>query len=137
MLEIEDVGMNEFKDALTYLEKNFPKEAKRMLKRVGVRATAIVRKRARATVGKKTGRYYRSIKTGRVFESAGKELTVRVYSSDPKAHLIERGHRIVGKDGSEHGFKQGHHVFDKSKQDIENQYHRFLEEEFDKVLKKL
>lgn len=140
MLEIQDVGLEEFRETLTYLEKHFPREARRMLRRVGRKARTIVRKRARATVRIKTGKYYRSIKVGRVFESANRELTVRVYPSAkiaPHAHLIERGHRIIGKDGSEHGFKQGYYVFDKSKNDIESQYHRILKEEFDKILKTL
>lgn len=140
MLEIEDIGMDEFRKTLTYLEKSFPKQSKQLLAKVGNKARIIVRKKARDTVGKKSGNYLKSIKRGKVFKSSGDELTVRVYHNNriaPHYHLIEYGHRIVTKDGREVGFKQGYHVFDKSKAEIESQYTSIVESELDKIFNKL
>jgi len=140
MFNIEDKGMDEFRDALTYFEKNFPKESKKMLRKVGLKARNIVRKQAKKKVNKLTGNYLKSIKKGRVFVSDTNEITVRVYPSSkiaPHAHLIERGHRNVSKDGSEHGFTPGKYVFEDAGRKIEQEYTKIIETEFDKILKKL
>jgi hypothetical protein len=138
MFEVDDKGMDKFRNDLTVLEKEFPKQAKQMLVRVGNKAKVIVVKKARQLVKEDTGRYHKSIKRGIVFkDDATGELTVRVYSTDPKKHLIEDGHMIVDKNGNEHGFKPGYKVFDKSGQDIEQEFDDILEAEFDRILSKL
>ncbi|MCO1599827.1 HK97 gp10 family phage protein [Desulfosporosinus nitroreducens] len=142
MFEVEHIGLTEFRENITYLERNFPREAKRMLSRVGNKARTIVRRKARELVKRRTGNYQRSIKRGKVFEdrSSSGDLTVRVYSSSkiaPHGHLIERGHRIVDKHGNEHGFKQGYLVFDKSKEEIERDFDSIIIAEFDRVLSRL
>lgn len=140
MLEIEDVGMDEFRETLTYFEKNFPKESKKLMNKVGTKVRTIVRKKARQLVKKKTGNYLKAIKKGKVFKSGTNELTVRVYPSSkraPHAHLIEKGHRIVTKDGREVGFKTGYHVFDKAGTEIDSQYTEIVEKELDKIFSTL
>ncbi|SET55547.1 Bacteriophage HK97-gp10, putative tail-component [Natronincola peptidivorans] len=140
MLDIEDVGMDEFRETLSYFEKNFPRESKKMMNRVGTRIRAIIKKKANQVVDKKTGNYYKSIKKGRVFESGYKELTVRVFPSykiAPHAHLIEKGHRNVGKDGSENGYTPGKYIFDKAGREIDSLYTKIVEKELDKAFKKL
>ena len=139
MLRIEHKGLKEFQDTLTYLEKNFPKESKQMIRKVGNKVRVIVRKKARQLVERRTGNYYDSIKRGKVFMSGSKELTVRVYSSGkaPHSHLIERGHRIVTKDGQEVGFQDGYYVFDKVKNEVESQFDKIIETELDKIFRKL
>jgi len=142
MFEIEHRGLVEFQRNITYLERNFPREAKRMLGRVGNKARTIVRRKARGLVRKHTGNYQKSIKRGKIFEDRNSrgDLTVRVYTSSkiaPHAHLIERGHRIVDKHGNEHGFKQGYFVFDKAKAEIERDFDRIIIDEFDRVLSRL
>lgn len=142
MFEIEHRGLVEFQENIAYLERHFPREAKRMLLRVGNKARTIVRRKARQLVNKHTGNYHRSIKRGKVFEerNSNRDLTVRVYSSSrvaPHAHLIERGHRIVDKYGQEHGFKQGYFVFDSAKAEIERDFDSIIIAEFDKALSRL
>ena len=140
MLEIDDSDLVKFGESLKYLERHFPKESKRMLSGVGGKARTIIRKKAREEVGKKSGNYLKSIKRGKVFKSKSDELTVRVFHNNriaPHYHLVENGHRIVGKDGSEHGFKEGYHIFDKAHHAIDVEFGKILETEFDKMFKKL
>ncbi|MEF3313325.1 HK97 gp10 family phage protein [Paenibacillus sp. GYB004] len=136
--EAEDKGLDRFAKELNDLQRLFPKQARQLMMRSGTKARAIVSKRARRTVQKKSGNYHKSIKRGKVWvDLSTDETKVRVYSGAPHSHLIEYGHRIVGKDGSEHGFKQGHYVFEKATAEIEREWTNILENEFDRILKKL
>ncbi|WP_144940121.1 HK97 gp10 family phage protein [Paenibacillus sp. 32O-W] len=135
---LDTKGLESFHKELDDLQKLFPKEARRLMQRTGTKARTIVVRRARQTVNKVSGRYLKSIKRGKVWvdDSTG-EYKVRVYTRAPHGHLIEKGHRIVGKDGSEHGFVQGYHVFDKAAKDIEKQFSDIVEAEFDKIMRNL
>lgn len=139
MFEIDDSDLLEFSEALRIFERNFPKESKRVLRRVGNEARKIVKAEIKQRVGRKTGNYLKSIRRGRVFESNYGELTVRVFPSyrvAPHAHLIEKGHRIV-RNGNEIGYVQGKRVFDKAGRTIEREFSKIVEEEIDKELSKI
>ncbi|MED4599872.1 HK97 gp10 family phage protein [Paenibacillus validus] len=131
-------GLDKFKKELDDLQRHFPKQARQLMMRSGSKARTIVARKARQLVRKQTGNYHKSIKRGKVWidDSSG-EVKVRVYTRAPHGHLIELGHRIVGKDGSEHGFKQGYHVFDKATKEIEDAWTTILEKEFDRIMSKL
>ena len=140
MLEIEDKGMDEFRETLSYFERNFPRETSRMMLKVGNKVRTIVRREARQKVKKNTGNFLKSIKRGKVFVNASNEMTVRVYPSAkiaPHAHLIERGHRIVTKSGEEVGFAKGKYVFESAQSEIEREYTKIVEQELDKAFRKL
>src|SRR5690606_21219686 len=98
-------------------------------------------KKAKATVGKVTGNYYRSIKRGKVFvDPATGQLNVRVYTSSktaPHAHLIENGHRLVDGNGNETGFVEGKRIFPKSRAEIESGWYELLDKEMYKLLQKI
>lgn len=124
---------------LDALERRLPNEMKKVLRKVGNAARKLVLAKAKMLVGKKTGNYYKSIKRGKVYYNRQGDLQVRIYSNKraPHAHLIEDGHRIVGKDGSEHGYQPGYHVFDKAGPEVESQFYNILVTEFDKILRDL
>lgn len=138
--DIDMSGMDLFRENLVTLEKDFPKQAKSMLGKVGNKAATITKQKARQLVKKKTGNYLRSIKRGIVWKGADGQYVVRVYASSkiaPHAHLIEEGHRIVDKDGNEHGFKEGLHVFEKAVKEVDSQFESILASEFEKIMNKL
>lgn len=136
--DIDTKGLDRFTKELNDLERLFPKQAKQLMLRSGSKARTIVARKARQLVRKVTGNYVKSIKRGKVWieEGAG-SYKVRVYTRAPHGHLIEYGHRIVGKDGREYGFKEGYHVFEKSTTEIESQWTAIVEKEFDKIMSKL
>lgn len=134
-----DIDMRQleiFAQELEDLERQFPKEARQIMLRSGIKAKAIVMKKARQLVRKKTGTYLKSIKRGKVWTEEG-SYRVRVYTGVPHGHLIEYGHRIVDKSGNEHGFKEGYHVFDRAEKEIEHQWTEILAGEFDRIMKKI
>lgn len=135
--DIDMSGMDLFRANLVALEKDFPKDAQKMLVKVGSKAATITKRKARQLVKKKSGNYLRSIKRGKVWKGADGQFYVRVYSRDPKQFLIEYGHRIVDKNGKEHGFKEGYHVFEKAVKEMDSQFESILVSEFDKIMNKL
>lgn len=138
MFEVNDQkeSTNFEKNVKTLLD-DMPKEAKMILRRMGSKAKTLVAKRARQTIKKKSGKYQKSFKRGKVWDAGGGNYRTRIYNSAPHAHLIEDGHRIVGKDGSEHGFKQGYKVLDKGMREFDKQFESLLEKEIDRLLDKL
>lgn len=136
--DIEGNGLETFIRELTNLEEHFPKEAKRLMLRSGAKARTIVAKTARRLVQKQTGNYHRSIKRGRVWiDSSSGEIKVRVYTRAPHGHLLEYGHRIVAHDGTEHGFKEGYHVFERATTEIEKEWTDIVSTEFNRIMDKL
>jgi hypothetical protein len=129
-----------FRENLDMLERDFPKQAKAMLGKVGSKASAITKRKAKQLVKERSGKFRRSIKRGKVWKGPDGQFYVRVYTSSkiaPHAFLIENGHRIVGKDGSEHGFKEGVHVFEKAVKEMDIQFESILVSEFEKIMNKM
>ena len=87
-------------------------------------------------IGKKSGKYLKSIKRGKVYTYDG-ALAIRTYSAAPHAHLIENGHRMVTHDGQEVGFVRGYHVFENAGKDFEPQYQRDVEDFLDEEVEQL
>lgn len=123
------------KDLLRLANDTMPKECRKFIQREGNKLKRITLSQAKSSVKKKTGRYFKSIKRGRTYKYSGNGAwAVRVYSNDNKAHLIEKGHRIVSKDKKEHGFYTGRNVFEKSKRSFENTYNQDVEQFIDNIV---
>lgn len=137
-VEIDLRELDAFIKELDNLQKLFPKQARQLIMKIGSKARTIVVKKAKQFVKKKSGNYLKSIKRGKPWEDKGTgEYKIRVYTRAPHGHLIEKGHRIVSKDGKEHGFKEGYFVFDKAAKDIDKQWDEIVRKEFDKIMDKL
>ncbi len=139
VFEIDDTDLLKFSEALKQFEIQFPKEARRVMGRVGNEAKKIVKAEAKRRVGKKTGNYFKSIKRGKIWLSDTDEWTVRVYPSSgiaPHAHLIEDGHWLV-KNGQQIGYVHGKRVFEKAGKEVERQFNDIVAREIDKELSKI
>lgn len=138
MFDIREKGMSDFEKNMEYIVENMPKEARMILRKGGSKARTIVARKARQLVKKRSKKgYHAGFKRGKVWQEDDGTYRVRVYNNAPHAHLIEDGHRIVGKDGSEHGFKQGLKVMEKANKEVEKQWDQILEKEIDNLLDKL
>lgn len=114
------------------------KEAKKFMRKEGNKLRKKTKAKAKQLVKKDTGRYLKSIKRGKVYKFRGEEdLSIRAYSTDHKAHLIEKGHIIKSRDGVEHGFMKGKFIFEKSEKEFEDEFiedcEEFLEFMLDEV----
>lgn len=126
------------------LKKSFlQKEGNKLKRRTNARARA---------VGTVSGSYKKSIKRGKVW-SKGDNTSVRVFSNEPHAHLVEDGHYQVlnppkgkgmgrgvkkGKGiGRRIGYVPGRKVFQKGYQDFASTYEQDCETMVDEMIKKL
>ena len=112
-------GLTDLQNDLLRVERTSKKVFTAAMRASGTKATAIVRKKARKLVKKKTGNYHKKFKRGKVFVDPSGDITVRVLNTSPHAHLIEHGHRQVTKDGREVGFTRGKKVVEKGMQEFE------------------
>jgi hypothetical protein len=139
IFEIDDSDLLAWSEVLKQFERDFPKESKRVMSKVGNEAKKIVKAEIKNSVGTKTGNYLKSIKRGKVFLSDNGEWTVRVFPSykiAPHAHLIEYGHRLV-KNGEELGYVHGKRPFERAGRALDREFHRIVEQELDKELSKI
>ena len=111
-----------FADALKNADKETTKKVKKLLRDHGTKlrrktaqkARAAVRKQAvhRKGVERAAGTYHKSIKRGKLYYR-GKAVCIRVYSSDPVAHLHEYGWRVKARQegrkahGGQEGLRRG------------------------------
>lgn len=125
-------------DLIKLANDTMPKESKKFLRAEGGKLRKNTLAKAKDKVKKDTGNYFKSIKRGKVYNYDG-SLAIRCYSSAPHAHLIEKGHRIVDKDGVEHGWKDGYFVFEEAEEEFQPTYftdcENFIDEVLDKGLK--
>lgn len=124
------------KNILNLASNEYPKQVKSFLQKEGNKLRKITVAKAKSKVKKKTGNYLRGIKRGKVYKYLGDEDTVRVYGGN-HAHLIEKGHRIVTKDGREVGFAKGYDVFQEAEEEFENPYFSDMESFIDDFISKI
>lgn len=111
-IEFKLSGLNEFEKTLVdMIEVKYPEEVKKILYELADDLQSEVAKRTPVGTEKKakTKRLANKWKVGRVRKEKG-EFYIEVYNNSPHAHLIEDGHRVVGKDGSDHGWWEGRHM---------------------------
>lgn len=126
------------KDLIKIANEIIPKESKKFLREEGTKLRKKTLSNAKQKVKKKSGKYHKSIKRGKVYTyDVNGALSIRVYSNAPHAHLIEYGHRQVSKNGVESGFVEGKHVFEKSKNEFESEFNSSCEGFAEDILKEL
>lgn len=120
-MSIQMNGLTDFqRDLFNVATREVPKEAPKLMRKIGSKARSTVAKKSRSLVKKKTGMYHKKLKRGKVFVGYHGELVVRVYNSSPHAHLVEDGHRMVDKEGNETGqFVPGKKPMDKGMREFE------------------
>lgn len=109
------------------------KEVKKYLRKEGSKLSRRQKSQIKKLVKKKTGNLLKGAKRGKVYKNKGK-WTVRAYNSSPHGHLIDKGHRIVDKNGVEKGFKTGVNFLEKAEKDFEDDYHADTQNFIDKML---
>lgn len=112
-----------------------PKESKKFLRKEGSKLRKGTAKKARKKIKKDTGKYFKSIKKGKVYDYQD-SLAIRTYSTAPHAHLLEKGHKVT-KDGEEVGWVDGFHIFEESQKEFETEYFEDNEEFVEEIVKAL
>lgn len=112
------------------------KYAKKFLKQQGRKLNKKQNEQITATSNEVTGnlRDFENLKTGKVYKYQSDSLCVRAYSKSPHAHLVDRGHIVVDKNGVEHGYKQGVYFMEKAENSFQEQNFNDTQKFIDKML---
>lgn len=114
-------GLTDLQQNLLSTAQQTPSSIKKVMNKVGTKATQKVRKKSKSLVKKKTGNYQKKWKKGKTFQNARGEWVVRVINTSSHAHLIEDGHTIKNESGgSSLGFVPGKKVLQKGMQEFDN-----------------
>lgn len=125
------------KDLMKFANDLLPKESKKFLRETGTKLKKVTLSKAKSKVKKDSGDYFKSIKKGKVYKYNGNELAIRCYSGDPVAHLLEKGHRQVTKNGEEIGWVDGLHVFEEAEKEFESTYYDVAQKFVNEVIEKI
>ncbi|HEX2986095.1 MAG TPA: HK97 gp10 family phage protein [Caproiciproducens sp.] len=134
---IEFHGLDEYSTQLEEVRKRYPDAAEAELRKLGNKFKKKVIEKTPEGKGKndkyKLKKSYHLSST----KQAGSTLFLEFNSSSPHFHLVERGHRIVDKDGKEHGFKSGVHMVENSSNEFEEEMPEDVEKWLDKFTEEL
>lgn len=121
---------------LNLAEDEFPKEAKKFIRRQGSKCETMLRNAYKTKVKKKTGNLIAGVGRGAPYLYTG-SYQIRVYNNAPHAHLIEHGHIMCGKDGKPIVNKLGQEIWVDGKYVAAHtveEYKRIYPEEVDKFV---
>jgi hypothetical protein len=142
-------GFDEFEKTLVdMIEVKYPEEVKKILYELAEELREKAKEKTPVGTRKyfysggrkrkirKSSRLRNSWKVGRVRQKNG-EFFIEMYNNAPHAHLIEDGHRIVGKDGSDHGWYHGKHMLLVSTKQLEERLEPRLQAWLNEMLEEL
>jgi hypothetical protein len=132
-----DISLDKFSKELMQASIQFKKgkEAKKFMRKEASKLRRRTIKKAKSLIGSKSGKYLKSIKRGKIYKYKNEEdISIRAYSTDRKAHWLERGHLIKSRDGKSHGFKKGYYIFEKTRNEFEDEFHADCENFLDYML---
>ena len=134
--------LDQFTRDLLSAAMNFEKgkHTKKFMRDEGSKLRKKTLSEAKSKVKKRTGNLFKGIKRGKVYKRDG-DLAIRVYGADAKSeesaphiHLVNNGHRIVDKNGEEHGFVEGVHFFESAERDFQGEFYGDIETMIDELL---
>lgn len=131
MSDYEIRGIKELSNAFNDVVKNYPYEAEKTLQKLGNRFRRAVITKTPVTEEKRRKKLSKSYKTEIVGYKT--DIQLNFWSNAPHFHLVERGHRNVGKNGRVYGFTPGKRMVEKTVQEFES----IMPEEAEKFVKKI
>jgi len=128
--------IEEYQNAIRMVIRKYPDRAEAELRKLGntLKKKAVAKTPSSGEEHKH--KLKRSYHLSRV-QQAGGTLYLEFWNSSPHFHLIERGHRIVGKNGAQYGFQPGVHMVEQSVGELNEEMPEELEKWLDEVFKEL
>lgn len=123
-----------FDDMLSHAILVCDKEAQKMMDKVGNIVLRNSRKITKTQVDELTGNYIKGWEADKAKFSSRGNLYKLWGNKSPHSHLIENGHRIVDKNGVEHGFAAGFQVLKYAQEEAEADIDKELEEFVNNVI---
>lgn len=130
--------MDELIETFGKLEREFPKETDKFLKKAGKKQASWIKKGYRLKTKKLTGNLIKGVKTGKPYIYKNDEHQLRVYSKAPHAHLIEFGHNMRDKYGKPvkkgKSFVEGRRIVETERKAFESEFYKMADEWIDDFL---
>lgn len=120
----------ELTETLKQVRNVYPKEVRQFMMREGTKLKNRTLKKAKASVKKRSGNFFKGIKRGKYYKYKGETDSIRVYGTSPHTHLIEYGH---GGSAPARAF----HIFSTAGDDFNATYDKDCEKFAEKIAKKL
>lgn len=111
-------NMEEFKNQLADVAKEFPATCEKHLKKVGNKFKKIVKQKSPDSGSEHKGKLNKSWKS-EVKGYDGEDLQMDIWSTSPHFHLVDRGHVQKTPSGRVTGFVQGKHMLQATAQEVE------------------
>lgn len=128
-------GLDRFhKKLLEKATKELPRETFKMLRTMGNELRKMARADGKKRVPKVTGNYHKGWKRGKAYKKTSSDFQIRVGNNSRHAHLVEKGSRIVDKNGDEHGFAEGTPVLADALKKFNSNMKKYIEEWLDNLV---
>ena len=130
-------GLDTMQKKLNYISTRYPYESEVLLTNMGNKFRASVKRRTPDSGLQSKRKLMKSYRVSKV-QGAGKDLYVEFRSTSPHFHLVERGHKIVDKNGRDTGKRvAGKHMVEQTVLEYQTAFPREVEKMVDKLLKGL
>ncbi len=134
-LEIQ--GLDTLQKKLQYISHRYPYESEILLARMGNKFRNSVKKKTPDSGYESKRKLLKSYRVSRV-KGAGKDLYVEFRSTSPHFHLVERGHKVVDKNGRDTGKRvQGKFMVEQTALEYQKSFPKEVEKMVDNLLRGL
>lgn len=130
-------GLDTMQKKLNYISTRYPYESEVLLTNMGNKFRTSVKRRTPDSGLQSKRKLMRSYRVSKV-QGVGKDLFVEFRSTSPHFHLIERGHKIVDKNGKDTGKRvAGKFMVEQTALEYQKAFPKEVEKMVDKLLKGL
>ena len=110
------------KDLLRFVEDTMPRETKKFMRREGGRLRTLSRQTGRASVRKKTGNYFKGIRSTRAWKNSMGGYGVKVRATAPHSHLLETGHYVYRRGVNTHKRTRAFEIMKRANRSFEGRF---------------
>ena len=130
-------GLDTMQKKLRYVATKYPYESEVLLNKMGNKFRASVKRRTPDSGLQSKRKLMKSYRVSKV-QGAGKDLFVEFRSTSPHFHLVERGHKIIDKNGKDTGKReQGKHMVGQTALEYQKAFPKEVEKMVDSLIKGL
>jgi len=130
-------GLDTIQKKLNYVATKYPYESEILLKKMGNKFRNSVKKKTPDSGLQSKRKLMKSYRVSKV-QGAGKDLYVEFRSTSPHFHLVERGHKIVDKDGQDTGKRvSGKFMVEETVLEYQKEFPKEIEKMVNQLLKGL
>ena len=134
-LEID--GLNTMQQKLKYVATHYPYESEILLRKMGNKFRNSVKRRTPDSGLQSKRKLMKSYRVSKV-QGAGKDLYVEFRSTSPHFHLVERGHKVIDKNGRDTGRRvEGKYMVEKTALEYQKAFPKEVEKMVDSLIKGL